>query len=68
MRFNANPPSWKIIFAIITILLTDLLDALVRLGRLPETPYEVAIIVIHALILAFTFLEQETPGENQNGQ
>jgi len=65
MRLNTNPPSWKIIFAVILILLTDLLDALLRLGRLPETPYEISIIVIHALILAFMFLERETPGENK---
>jgi len=64
MKFNANPPNWKIIYAIVLILLTNLLDALMRLGRLPETLYEVAMIIIPILILVFIFLERETPGES----
>ena len=56
MRFNASPSRWKIAVAVILILLTDLYQALMTLGRLPQTPYEAMIIIIHALILAFTFL------------
>ena len=64
MRFNASPPTWKIVVAVILILLTDIYQALMFLGRLPETPYEAAIIILHALILAFTFI---STGEKQDG-
>lgn len=56
MRLNLNPPAWKVIVAVVLILLTDVYQALMFLGRLPETPYEAVTIVLHALILAFTFL------------
>jgi len=61
MRFNTNPATWKIAVAVILILLTDIYQALITLGRFPQTPYEIAIIAIHALILAFMFLDT---GEN----
>ncbi len=57
MRFNTNPATWKIVIAVILILLTDLYQALILLGRLPETPYEILTIIVHALILAFMFLD-----------
>lgn len=64
MRFNASPSTWKLIVAVILILLTDAYQALTTLGRLPQTPYEATTILIHALILAFTFL---SIGEKPNG-
>ena len=59
-----NPANWKIVTAVVLILLTDLYKALTDMGRLPQTPYEASIIIIHALILVFTFL---STGDNQNG-
>lgn len=56
MRFNASPATWKIAVAVVLILLTDVYQALITLGRLPETPYEAITIILHALILAFTFI------------
>lgn len=69
MRINTNPATWKIVVAVTLILLTDVYQALVTLGRLPQTPYEVSIIVLHALILAFTFLsaDESTPEETPDG-
>lgn len=64
MRFNTNPPNWKIIIGVISIVLVNLFDMLTRMGRLPETPYEIVMIIIPILILVFIFLEKEVPGEN----
>jgi len=64
MRVNLNPPAWKIIVAVVLILLTDIYQALIFLGRMPETPYEAFTIILHALILAFTFL---STGEKPSG-
>ena len=63
MRLNTNPATWKIVVAVILILLTDLYQSLIFYGRLPQTPYEAIVIILHALILAFTFLstEEELP-------
>ena len=59
MRFNASPATWKIAVAVILILLTDIYQALFLVGRMPQTAFEVSIIVLHALILAFTFLSRD---------
>lgn len=56
MRLEASPSTWKIVVAVILILITDFYQALMTLGRFPETPYEAATIILHALILAFTFI------------
>jgi len=64
MRFNASPSTWKLVVAVILILLTDAYQALVTLGRLPQTPYEATTILLHALIIAFTFI---STGEKKDG-
>ena len=64
MRFNTSPETWKIVVAVILILLTDFYQALILLGRLPQTPYEAITIILHALILAFTFI---STGEKTDG-
>jgi len=64
MRLNTNPATWKIIVAVILILLTDLYQALMTLGHLPDTWFECITIILHALILAFTFI---SIGEKQDG-
>ena len=64
MRLNTSPATWKIVVAVILILLTDLYQALILLGRMPQTPYEAIIIILHALILAFTFI---STGETTDG-
>ena len=68
MRFNPNPPTWKIICAVLAILLANVLQAITALGRLPETPYEIVMMILPALMLVFLFLGEDQPGENKNGK
>ena len=64
MRLNTNPENWKIVVAVILILLTDFYQAIMTLGRLPETWFEAITIILHALILTFMFI---STGEKQDG-
>jgi len=66
LKFNLDPPQWKIIAGAAAIFLTDLGEALAQAPSETMTRVQVARIVIHAAALAFMFLstggEAKTPG------
>lgn len=68
MRLNLDPPKWKVIVAVIVIILSDLY---VGIGVIEESmsPFvlvkTIGLAVIHALILGFTFLSTEEAKEGE---